>query len=436
MNQIDFVDLTDASSSLELPQRPRACYLILSFEIALSMPEYDVVPLVHTSYHTRDIDNYAPGVLCFPFTAMGVPVDAMIRLTTCGEVRELFRAAEKKLRLAQMAKSYLYQLGLTSYSIEPEPPKIQRQIIELKESTRDAGYFKCYKILRYSVKASNCREIVNLVDPYCLSGYLYLPVPRGNTLQYLNPVPLDNSGIKHTFKGLPVVSNVSRVLERDAADLHARAIPVTAENAFRRFNGLLVRVDIEKSSGLSRMFSDMPSSYMTPSGPELAETHEIRNFRSLTDILLDAHVQHYALTGDGFIAGIPFDSSDGSSAFDKVRAICRSMQLYAQKIDPDNAVDFRCAFIAGCYSFGRIDFRAWSPGLVGPGFIRVSRLEEALRDERLLRKKLQHVITDADTAKTFGSQIAEIFDVTSGTMTVVPKGETYQVVLLDLKPWS
>src|SRR6266849_8495824 len=156
--------LTSAPDTSLLQAAPSGYLLILSFEIVLRVEGEIGLLLSHQSYRPDPEGGYSTGVLSPPFVGLALSTDELFS-DNVKSIRRRFEDFEKKFDVERQVRIVLYAMGLTNYEFERAG-----EIIELKQSNRELGKYKCYKVLRFSVTSNTRLCVLNLVDPLVLSG--------------------------------------------------------------------------------------------------------------------------------------------------------------------------------------------------------------------------------------------------------------------------
>ncbi|MGH9904294.1 MAG: hypothetical protein ACRD8U_01780 [Pyrinomonadaceae bacterium] len=170
--------LDELPAESALPATPTHFWLLITLEVVVSDPTGNYLLLTYPAYAHRlplplKTSDAFEGFWAPPFLAHHVPT-SYASPQKVGSVKKLFEDFEKTINVETDIKRLAYLEGLSD-------PKIaeQKSFIELKRSPRNPEQIKCYKILRFGVEGIGQQDYIDLSDPECLRGYVYLPLDEG-----------------------------------------------------------------------------------------------------------------------------------------------------------------------------------------------------------------------------------------------------------------
>jgi hypothetical protein len=345
-------------------------------------------------------------------------------LRSAKDIRDLFADGEKRLNIDQALRTSLYLLGLTHYRHDRVG-----EITEYKESFREPGKYKCYKVIRFSIQTDSTPDLVNLTDPLALSRFLFLPIPRGAENPFVTLVTQPEHGITREFRNVPLASNLCRTLEDENAveRLRERAVVVSNQSLFQRYKGYLVKCDIAGSGRLSQwLLRDATPFVMTNADLEFG--HEMNMHAFFLRALATTGFPHVYPMGDGFLAGRPFEPAAPSSTFGvDLHRLCGLLSDYCSRITRATRhaadVDFRLAVVASEYAFGRFHLLNSSCYFMTPDAIKVTRMEDGLKTARKAGRVSSdsRVIMDLPTVETASSDLEGRFHRTKSRVAIEAK---------------
>lgn len=395
---MNYALLNHAGDKERLAPSPAGYWLIISFEILLRAGDETVLVLSHPSYATEENSGFKPGTLCPPFVAF--PLTSHERyLTRVRDILSFFLEEESRLDIAKAISTHLYLLGLTNYTQERVG-----EIIECKESYREPGKYKCYKVIRISVITEEAPDLVNLTDPLVLSRFTFLPLPADDPLAMTTELVPGYHGITRSFRGVPLASNLCRLLE-DAglrSRMIDRAIAVSKSQLYTVHKGWLLKCDLENSGQLTAWLLKNAKPFAVDNA-ELEFGQEVSVHAFFLRCLARRGFPHFYMMGDGFLAGSPGAGQSTPGFAENLRALCGDLGAYCQDIrgrtKGEVRIDFRLAVLAAEYAYGRFSLLNESRYFIGPATLRVARMEEGLRRARRAKRvgRAQRLVIDEDT---------------------------------------
>ena len=371
--------LSEAPDRFEVPISPSGYWLLIAFEITLRRENGETaLVLIHSSYAPKGPEEFRPGILSPPYVAFPLDSAGQYLRTAC-DIRNLFSLGESAIDIDHATRTSLYLLGLTSYTITRVG-----ELIEYKESFREPGKYKCYKMIRLSIQTTGDLNLINLTDPLVLSGLIFLPLPVHQPTYYLTSIDQGNFGVNFEYQNVPLSSNLCRVIESETevAKLHERAIPISDSSLRCEYSGYLVKCDIAGSGRLSQWLTNEATPFSI-SNEALELTHEAEMHNFFLHILRSNGFPHTYLLGDGFLAGRPNDSDNQWQLLTDLKNLCRSLETYCARISAATKgevhISYRVAVLETDYLFGRFTFLNDSCYFLTPSAIAVTRIEDGLK---------------------------------------------------------
>lgn len=425
---VNYLLLTSAPDRFELPTSPSGYWLILSFELTLRTETGEVaLVLTHPSYAPRGPAEFRPGVLCPPFVAF--PLHSGERyLRSAKDIRDLFTRGEGSIDIDQAIRTHLYLLGLTHYTVTPVG-----EILEYKESFREPGKSKCYKVLRFSIETDSTPDLVNLTDPLVLSRFIFLPLTDGKLDTFLTSVSQPNYGISREFRNAPLASNLCQILEDpfELAKLIDRSIEVENSSLYQEYEGYLVKCDIAGSGRLSNWLLRDATPFIM-SNRDLEFGHEVNMHAFFLRVLTATGFPHVYPLGDGFLAGRPLEPASEPSLGPDLRELCLQLDAYCSRMVQAAKgalqLDYRLAVLATRYSYGRFTLVNHSCYFMTPAAITVTRIEDGLKkaqqDEVVPADA--RVLIEKDTADSLAPELNGYLNMRRSGVTIESKETTVE----------
>jgi class 3 adenylate cyclase len=374
------IDLTDKPDSYLLPDRPLVGYLIWSFEIVLADSTDTYLLLQYGSYAVRN-GSPADCIWAPPFAAEDVPLTSLTS-RRLGALRQCFGRFEASITDERVAAHTLYLIGATGAEWRPVG-----DIFEYKESFRDAGHRKLYKVRRYSVVLDDDLALLNAADPEGLKGHVFLPLTQSARVLVR---PFGDDTHIALFRGKPLVSHLARLLaDPDQVEgLVARATRIPRQWCVLDESGVLLRVDV---AGYGRLCEYVRANMRSFQEDGQAIERWLNNslYKTFVNELGACGAARVRLEGDGFVAAFPTPLEDSSGVSRRIGMIVALVgrigsavrSLNTSIIDTSRHVYCRAAICLGSYRFGRIGELASDGGeLEGSAITEVSRLEQVLKD--------------------------------------------------------
>ena len=375
-----YIDLTDKPDSYMLPDRPLFGYLIWSFEIVLADSTDTYLLLQYASYAVQN-GRPADCVWAPPFAAEDVHLTSLTS-RRLGALRQWFERFEASITHEHVAARTLYLMGATGAEW-----KSIADVFEYKESFRDAGQRKLYKVRRYSVVLDDDVAFLNAADPEGLKGHVFLPLTQRERV-LVRPVS-DDTHVA-LFRGKPLVSHLARLLaDPDQVEgLVARATRIPRQWCVLDESGILLRVDVAGYGRLCEYVRAHMRSFQED-GPAIERWLNNSLYKTFVNELAGRGTARIRLEGDGFVAAFPTPLEDSSGVRHKIGMIVALIGKIGSAVrglnesisDASRQVYCRAAICLGSYRFGRIGELASDGGeLEGSAITEVSRLEQALKD--------------------------------------------------------
>jgi hypothetical protein len=376
-----YIDLTEKPDGFFLPSRPSFGYLIWSMEIVLRDSTDAYLLLVYASYAIQD-ERPKDCIWAPPFTALDVPPSSLTS-NRLGSIRDHFRRCEERVDADTLIAQALYRMGATGAEW-----RLVGEIMEFKESIRDVGHLKCYKIRRYAVQLTDSIALLNAADPENLKGHTFLPLTRYHDV--VLRASSETGGHVATFRGKPLATHLARVLANkdQIASMISRACPIESRWCFLEECGLLLRLDV---AGYGRLCEFVRTHMRTFLEDGTAVEHWLNNslYKVFMNELATCGAARTRLEGDGFVAAFPISLDEQKEIRLRVKAVLRLVfriraavvSLNQSISDKSRHVYCRAAICVGNYRFGRVGELASDGGeLEGPVITEVSRLEQALKE--------------------------------------------------------
>jgi hypothetical protein len=380
MAHTTYVDLTDKPDSYVLPVRPSFAYLIWSFEIVLADSTDSYLLLHYASYAVRE-GRAADCIWAPPFAAEDVPLTS-VTSRKLGALRELFRKFEASIKEERVLAHTLYQMGATGAEWTPIG-----EVLEYKESFRDVGQVKLYKVRRYSVVLDDDIALLNAADPEGLKGHVFLPLTQRDKV-----LLRDERGAPEValFRGKPVASHVARLLADpdQVQGLVAKATRIPRQWCVLNESGVLLRMDVAGYGRLCEYVRANMHSFRED-GHAIEQWLNNSLYKTFMNELAGCGAVRIRLEGDGFVAAFPVSLEDASEVGRRIAMIAAVIgrigmavtSLNESVADTSRHVHSRAAITLGSYRFGRIGELASDGGeLEGSAITEVSRLEQGLKE--------------------------------------------------------
>lgn len=367
-----------------LPSVPTQLWLLITLEIVISDDYGEYLLLTHPSYSFTTASNGNSGIWTPPFVGIPVPIGYSAP-ETVGSFRRAFSEIEKCINFDDEVNRLAYVLGLPS-------PRFFRgeSFSEIKYSPRSCDSVKGYRVIRYHLESIGPRGRLNLADPECCKGYVFLP------LRELNSVLSKRHSAPHRrdqtyYLGKPLASNLEVILnsEDNVKRLQARAISLERTEFFREERGLLIAVDLAGYGTVCKYAQEKMHSF-EKLGPEIAGEFRETVARYFYRMLAATGVYQVHMAGDGFICALSetnFPEKGGLwnavvTFFDQYEVLLQQVATLNSFIpEVQNRVGSRIALHFGQYRYGRIaQALSFGADFDGASIIEVARLEAALRE--------------------------------------------------------
>jgi hypothetical protein len=426
--------ITNAPQSMRLESSPAGYWLIVQYEIVLKLSNTYALILTHPSYVLGENAIPRLGILCPPFIAF--PVSSGVKyLDTVGSIRELYNHEESKIDFEKESGTFLYIMGLSNYKI-----KRVGELLEYKESNREQGKFKCYKLIRYAVMTENPRDLINLADPMVRVRHEFLPILKECPLMFTCKQTKRTHGISLTYRGMDLSSNLCRLLEdrNEVTGMLERALEIPPDYLYQEFDGFIIKYDVANSGRLSRYLLSQKPAYFI-SSDQIESTHQFILHSFFNETLIKCGISHYMLQGDGFIAGIPFASDNVANALARISELCQMLRNFIVEVNNwaggDLTIDYRCVISETKYMYGRFNFCSNQCYFLGHPFITITRMDDGFKEAKQSGKTKPnaHIFTDLNTYKRHPDQFRGIFQLCNKKVQIVSKETILDGVALDLR---
>lgn len=231
-------------------------------------------------------------------------------------------------------------------------------------------------------------------------------------------------------------SNLCRIIEEpsEVSKLTQRAIDVDPRMFYKHYFGFVIRLAIANFGKLSQ--SILATDAFLVDSKELESQYELSLHSFFVQLAIDNSLGHRVLLGDGFIGAIPVGLLRVEEVIENVSGICAKTEQYVENINAKlgrQEVGFRCAVLYGEYYYGRLNLHENAPYITGYNLIKVSRLEEGLKQALKSGEAKSSVILDFETYSNYKDSFEQYFSVEGDAIEVKSKETTIQAVVCKLK---
>jgi hypothetical protein len=392
--------ISDEIVDATLEFRPTQLWTLVTVEVIVRVAGQRYLAVTCPSYRS----GFEHAAWAVPF--QGWPVTSGTEWgmpSTISALRNAFSAGTSPSREEDVLNSCIYHYGLTGSRLTRLP-----EFIEIKDSPRDPGVIKAYRIIRWYATQLPDLALSNLVDIHGIMNIGLLPLREASSGNFMR------------FRGHDLLTNVQHVAKFHAQSNSSSGV-VTPDHFLSMRRGIVVRFDLAGYGAACKFCTERMGTFMVDGQGAWAEFTREFHWRLFTE-LERVGISEMQFTGDGFNCAIELKNSDANQeAIGQVLALhlllCQFVDTWANpRIEQtDLKLGSRMAVHVGEYRYGKIGLAAsFAPQLDGKSIVEACRMEAALRTELVLRQLQKgHYIVFSELAEaileTSGVNLAQSY---------------------------